>query len=134
MEKLDYLIRRQFEKRGYMAGLSFSIKTTDNQSKIIFEDKNALKYYVDIVQNAFTNFQRNVFDKNSIYFEIIIHEIHWFPVDTTPELMKYTVIRILSNCFSLDFYQFLSKDEAKQFYFLNDLSFEQLEKNRYFLR
>lgn len=134
MEKLDYLIRRQFERRGYMAGISFCIEATKNQNKIIFEDKHSFKYYVDIVQNAVTNFQKNIFEKYNMHFEIIINEIHWFPIDTSPELMNYTIIRTLSDYFSLDFYQFMSTNEAKQFHFLNDLSFEQLEKNRYFLR
>ncbi|OWP85061.1 hypothetical protein BWK59_02155 [Flavobacterium davisii] len=134
MKKLDYLIRRQFEQRGYMAGLSFGIQPTESQSKILFEDKKALKHYADVVENAIKGFQNILLEKYNKYFEIIIYEIYWFPLDTTSELMNYTTIRILSDYFSLDFYSFLSIDEAKQFHFLHDLKFEQVENNRFLLR
>lgn len=134
MKKLDYLIRRQFEQRGYMAGLLFSIQPTENQSKILFEDKKALKHYVDVVENVIRGFQNILLEKYNKCFEIIIYEIYWFPLDTTSELMNYTITRILSDYFSLDFYSFLSIDEAKQFHFLNDLKFEQVENYRFLLR
>lgn len=134
MEKLDYLIKRQFQQRGYMAGLSFTINPTESQSKILFEDKSILTHYLEVVENAVKSFQNSLIEKHNKYFEIVIHDIHWFPIDTSSELMNYTIIRILSDYFSLDFYQFLNINEVNQFHFLNDLKFELIENNRFHLR
>ncbi|WP_428225095.1 hypothetical protein [Flavobacterium sp.] len=134
MKKLDYLIKRQFQQRGYMAGLSFTIQFTENQSKILFEDKSILKHYLDVVENAVKSFQNSLKEKYNKYFEIVIHNIHWFPIDTSSELMNYTVIRALCDYFSLDFYQFLSANEVEQFCFLNELKFELNENNFFLLR